>query len=138
MDLTKTEKNILKAVGECGQTTLTAHAIADKAGCSPAFVCEKLKDPEFKVMFREMIEASLSAETPQILQTFSDQAKQGSFKHGKLILELTGVYSEKQRVEMSGRVDVGVDIFKDEEEKNSFIRSTLEKFKENSGKTEEK
>lgn len=130
MELTKTEKNILKAVGECGQSTLTVQAIAEKAGCSPAFVCEKLKNQEFKGMFKEMLESSLSAETPQILQTMATNAKKGAFKEAKLLLELTGIYNEKQRMELSGRVDVGVDIFKDEEEKNSFIRSTLKRFAE--------
>jgi len=127
LELTKTEKNILKAVGECGSTSLTAHGIAEKAGCSPAFVCEKLKDPDFKTLFREVMEASLSAEVPEILKTFTEAAKQGSFKHGKLILELTGVYSEKQRVEMSGKVDLGDSPFKNEEERNEFIQTTLSK-----------
>ncbi len=114
-------------MGEAGQSTLTAKMIAEKAGVSPAKVCERLQDPDFKVMFREILEASLSQETPHILRAIAQEAKEGSLPHAKLILELTGVYSEKQRVEMSGKVDLGESPFKTPEERQEFLKQTLKR-----------
>jgi len=127
VELNEIDKKVLKAINETGQSQLTASAIAEKADCSVADVCERLRDPEFKGMYKEMLESTLTAETPQILNAMAAKAKQGSFKEAKLILELTGVYSEKQRVEMSGGIDVNVDVFKDDEEKNAFVEATLSK-----------
>lgn len=127
MEISELDKKILKALHETGQSQLTASIIAEKADCSVADVCERLRDPEFKSMYKEILESSLTAETPQILHAMAAKAKQGSFKEAKLILELTGVYSEKQRVEMSGGVDITIDAFKSEEERKAFVEATLGK-----------
>jgi len=127
VEINEKDKKILRAINEVGQEQLTASMIAEKADCSVAEVCERLKDPDFKGMYREMLESTLTAETPQILHTMAEKAKQGSFKEAKLILELTGIYSEKQRVEMSGGVDINIDAFKDNEERQAFLEATLGK-----------
>ena len=127
--ISTTDKKILRAVGESGQTTLTAKMLAEKAGVTPQTVCERLRDPDFKVMFREMLEASLAQETPHILRAMAQEAKEGSYQHAKLILELTGVYNEKQRVEMSGKVDMGESPFKTAEERQKFLEETLKRSK---------
>ncbi len=127
--ISQLEKKILKAVGECGQEMVTLHEIAQKAGCSPVKVCEKLKNPEFKTMFREVLEAGIAAEAPEILRSFTELAKNGSYQHGKLLLELSGIYSEKQKIEMSGTVDIGDSPFKNDDEKQAFIENTLKQVK---------
>lgn len=115
----------MAAAAECGQHRLTAEGLAALAGCSPALVCKKLKNPEFRQLFITSITNSLVMETPAILHTFTEAAKEGSFKHGKMILEITGVYQEKQRVELGGKIEVGDSPFKDDDERISFLKATV-------------
>jgi len=76
-------------------------------------------------LFITSITNSLVMETPAILHTFTEAAKEGSFKHGKMILEITGVYQEKQRVELGGKIEVGDSPFKDDDERISFLKATV-------------
>jgi hypothetical protein len=128
LKLSKVEKKILAAASECGQNRMTAEAIADLAGCSSALVCKKLQRPEFRQLFVECVQTSLVVETPAILHTFTNAAKEGSFKHGKLVLEMAGVYQEKQKVEIGGKVEVGDSPFKTDEEKASFLTATVAEY----------
>lgn len=126
--LSKVEKKILTAALECGQQRLTAEAIAGIAGCSAALVCKKLQRPEFRQLFVEAVQSSLVVETPAILHTFTQAAKEGSFKHGKLVLEMAGVYQEKQKVELGGKVEVGDSPFKTDDERREFLESTVSRY----------
>lgn len=135
--LSKTEKKILASAAETGQKQLTIDTIAAKAGCSPVLVAKKLQVPEFRQLFVEAIKSSLVGETPAILHTFVSAAKEGSFKHGKLILEMTGVHQDKQKVEMSGQVEINDTLFKTDEERISFLKETVGEFIKNSRSAEE-
>ena len=95
-------------------------------------VAKKLQVPEFRQLFVEAIKSSLIGETPAILHTFVSAAKEGSFKHGKLILEMTGVHTDKQKVEMSGQVEINDTLFKTDEERISFLKETVGEFVKNS------
>ncbi len=123
--LSRVEKRILAAALECGQTHLTVEGIAQAAGCSAEVVCKRLQRPEFKQLFTEAVQSALVAETPAILNTFVHAAKEGSFKHGKLILEITGMHQETQKVELAGKVDVGESLFQSDEERREFLQATL-------------
>jgi len=129
--LSRAEKKLLQAALESGQADgdrLTIDQIAESTGNSVAFVYKKLQDQEFKTMFMEALRSSHVAEVPAILQKFADLGRQGSFKHGKLILELAGVYSEESTVNV--KTDLGADPFKSDEERQDFARRTLEKYME--------
>jgi hypothetical protein len=125
--LTAGEKKLLAAVVKCGQNYLTAGSLAKEAGVSIKFVCEQLKDPEFRAMFTELVCSSLVAETPAILHTFAKLGKEGSFQHGKLILEIAGVHQDKQRVELDAKVDISESPFGSDEERREFLEGTLGK-----------
>ena len=129
--LSKTDRKILAAAAECGSKKLTVSGIAKIAGCSPAHVCKKLTDPEFKQLFSETLRTSLITEVPEILHAFVLAGKQGVFKHGKLILEMSGVHQDKQRVEIDGHLSSGDSPFKDDEERKAFLKATVEGFLSN-------
>lgn len=121
------EKKILAAALKCGEKRLSVSGLAEESGVKKTVICEKLKNPEFRQLFSEVMQAALTAETPEILHTFVSAAKEGSFKHGKLILELTGVYSEKQKIELGGKVELTETLFKSDEDRESFAKATLDK-----------
>ncbi|MNW10002.1 hypothetical protein D3C71_2071280 [compost metagenome] len=41
-----------------------------------------------------------------VLNTFVREAQRGSFQHGKVVLEMAGLYAEKSDVKLSGSVEV--------------------------------
>ncbi len=123
--LSNEDKKILKAAATCGQEMLTAKLLASKSGVHEAKICKKLMDPEFRSMFTEVVQSSLTMETPAILHTFAQKGKAGEFKHGKLILEITGMHEEKSKVELEGKVQFSESPFKDDEERRAFLEATL-------------
>lgn len=125
MRLSATDKRILNAALEAGRYRMTVDGIADRAGCSSTHICKRLKDPEFNQLFIETMRSSLLAETPEILAEFVKWGKEGSFKHGKLILEIAGVHTEKKKVDLGGSVAIESNPFTSEEEKKEFVRATF-------------
>lgn len=123
------ERKLLAAALKCGEQRLTVKALAEEAGVKSAFVHEKLKNPEFRQLFIEAIQTGITAETPAILHTFAQAAKEGSFQHGKLILELTGVHQDKQKVDISAKIEHNESLFKSDEERQAFLSATLSKLK---------
>ena len=57
--------------------------------------------PEFKALYkaksRELVDNSIAP----ILNTFVREALRGSFQHGKVILEMAGLYSEKSQLDVN-------------------------------------
>ena len=121
------EKRILAAALKCGEKRLSVASLAEESGVKKEVICEKLKVPEFRQLFVEVMQAALTAETPAILHTFTQAAKEGSFKHGQLILELTGVYNSKQKIELGGKVEFSESPFKSDEERRAFLEATMNK-----------
>ncbi len=127
IQISSKDKKLLEAVLSCGRERLTIDAIAVRAGLKPDYVCDRLRDPVFRTMFAEAAQSSLIGETPSILYEFAQQAKAGSFKHGKLILEITGLHQEKQRVELDAKVEVDTDLFT-KEERQTLIKTITSKY----------
>ncbi len=126
-NLSAPEKRILKAALKCGEQKLTLAGLAEESGVKASMLCEKLKSPEFRQLFVETMRSALTAETPSILHTFVQAAKEGSFQHGKLILEVTGVHSDKQKLELGGKVEFSESPFKTPEDRRSFVEATAAK-----------
>lgn len=86
---------------------------------------ELLTDKGFKGEFLGQLQTALAADMPQILQRFVVEAMDGSFKHGKLLMELAGLYEEKRK--LTGTMSLKHSLerpFKDEDERMSFIEAT--------------
>jgi DNA-binding transcriptional regulator YhcF (GntR family) len=64
--------------------------------------------PEFKTLYkaksRELVDNSIAP----VLNTFVREALRGSFQHGKVILEMAGLYSEKSQLEVTGEINVNM------------------------------
>ena len=130
-NLSRKDRKILQFAaqsGGMGLERLTVEQISKGTGCSADFIYKRLADPDFKTLFFETLKTSLAVETPAILKTFVEAAKSGSFKHGKLILELAGLYSEEANLNLKTKVELGESPFKSEEAKVNFIKATLGKY----------
>lgn len=130
--LTKTEREILMAAGEASpEKGLSVEAISEKTGISQDRIYEKLQRNEFRELFLEALTNSLAAEVPSILHAFVQQGKSGSFNHGKLLLEITGVYKEKKEIKNRHMLSSdNENPFKDESERKDFVRQTLQRLNE--------
>ena len=128
--LNKNEKKILTEAMNCGAQKLTVTAIAKKVGVKPEYVVEKLKKPEFRQLFVESMQDGIVAEAPAILHSFVNAAKEGSFQHGKLILELAGVHQENQRIDLHAKMEVEQSLFKSDDERRDFLKATLAEIRE--------
>lgn len=124
---TPSQKKILATVRSCGQDNLTADVLALKAGIKIEKLYEVLADPEFREIFNGVVRTSVLAETPAILHKFIEEGKQGSFPHGKLVLELAGIHQDKQKLELEGNVEFTETPFKSDDEKRAFVEATLSK-----------
>jgi len=124
MALTDLEKKVLKIVSSEAGRRLTVEELADRVGCQASTVYKRLQNKEFRDLFMEAMRNSIAASVPEVMNAFIDRAKTGSFKHGKLILEVSGIYEETKNI----KADVGMSEespFKDDNETKDFLKKTL-------------
>lgn len=124
--MTELETRILKVVVSAGGHRLSIEELANEVGCTADTVYKRLSDkPEFQELFKEALVNSLTAELPGIFGSFVDEAKAGSFKHGKLLMELTGVYKEDKNSTINVNMREAEEPFKSDEDRRSFLKATL-------------
>lgn len=137
--LSAQDKRILRFAsqsGNLGRARMTAEQIARDAECSEDYLYDRLNDTMFRTLFFETLRASLAVETPAILHKFVEAAKEGSFRHGKLILEIAGVYSEETSLNLKAEVGVAGSPFESDDEKAAFVKATFGKLLEDTTKDE--
>ena len=59
-------------------------------------------------MYKSQSKALVDQSIAPVLNTFVREALRGSFQHGKVILEMAGLYSDKQQIEVTGGIDVNL------------------------------
>lgn len=123
--LTSKEKKILEEAMKCGEQKLTITAIAKRVGVKPDYVVKCLKKPEFRQLFVESMQDGIVSEAPAILHSFVNAAKEGSFQHGKLILELAGIHQDNQRIDLNAKVETDHNMFKSHDERREFLKATI-------------
>jgi len=131
MKLSRMDKKILRFAAQAGGTNMdrfTIEQISTDTGCTVDFIHKRLSDQDFRSLFFDTLRTSLAVETPAILQRFVMEAKAGSFKHGKLILELSGLYNEETNLNVNATVAVGESPFKSEEDRSKFLKATLQEY----------
>lgn len=131
MKLSRRDIKILQFAAQASGTHMdrfTLEQISKDAGCTVEFIHKRLSDFEFRSLFFETLKTSLAVETPAILQKFVLEAKSGSFKHGKLILELAGLYNEETNVNVNANVTVGESPFRSAEDRSKFLQATLKEY----------
>lgn len=64
------------------------------------------KKPEFQALYKAQSKALVDQSIAPVLNTFVREALRGSFQHGKVILEMAGLYSEKSQLEVTGEIGI--------------------------------
>lgn len=124
MDLTELEQRLLKTISATG-ARMTVEELADAVGCQASTIYRRLQNKNFKDLFVETMKTSLTAEVPGILKAFVGEALSGSFRHGKLLLEIAKVYTEEKKIVGDIGVREGETPFQSAEERQEWLQATL-------------
>lgn len=94
LDVLMNPENRMKSVAD-----ICKIAKIDRATYYRAFAKQEFVDA-YKKMSTDLVNQNISS----VLNAFIKQAQRGSFQHGKVLLEMAGVYSEKANINLSGEV----------------------------------
>jgi len=86
--------------------------ICKLACCSRVIYYEAFKKPGFQALYKAQSRALVDQSVAPVLNTFVREALRGSFQHGKVILEMAGLYSEKSQVDVN--MDFNINLTVDE------------------------
>jgi hypothetical protein len=103
---TEKEKNLLEVMLNPENRMKSITDICKLAKCSRPIYYEAFSKPGFVALYRQMSMNLVKQSVGPVLNTFIREAQRGSFQHGKVILEMAGVYSESSKVELGGKLNV--------------------------------
>lgn len=101
---TEAEKRILELLLTPEHRMKSITEICKLAACSRTIYYNAFKKPEFQALYKAQSRALVDQSIAPVLNTFVREALRGSFQHGKVILEMAGLYSEKSTLEVTGEV----------------------------------
>lgn len=103
---TEKEKILLELLLTPEHRTKSITEICRLACCTRTIYYDAFKKPAFNALYesktRELVKQSIGP----VINTFVREALRGSFQHGKVILEMAGLYSEKSTLELTGEVNI--------------------------------
>ena len=71
------------------------------ANCTRTTYYEAFSKPGFKTIYETKSKELVKHAIGPVINAFIKEAVRGSFPHGKVILEMAGIYSEKQDVQLN-------------------------------------
>ncbi|MHB8061268.1 MAG: phBC6A51 family helix-turn-helix protein [Ruminiclostridium sp.] len=95
LDIMLSPENRMKSVAD-----ICKLAKVDRATYYRAF-----QKPEFVEIYNKRSVDLVKQSVASVLNTFVREAQRGSFQHGKVLLEMAGVYTEKSDVNVSGTLE---------------------------------
>jgi hypothetical protein len=63
---------------------------------------EAFKDQSFLTVYNDVSKQIIQSAVMPTINAFKKQAARGSYQHGKVLLEMAGLYKENSKVELSG------------------------------------
>lgn len=103
---TEKEKNLLEVLLNPENRMKSITDICKLAKCTRPVYYEAFAKPEFVEIYNKQSVDLVKQNVASVINTFVREAQRGSFQHGKVILEMAGVYTEKSDVKVSGTLDV--------------------------------
>ncbi len=100
---TAAEKRLLEVLLNPENRWKSITAICDIAKCSRKAYYRAFAKPAFTAYYKEESRRLVEREIAPLVHTFVQQAKGGSFQHGKVLLEMADMYQEKSRTELTGK-----------------------------------
>ncbi len=105
-NLTKSEQNLLEVMLNPENRMKSVTEICKLAKIERVTYYRAFQKPEFVEIYNKRSVDLVKQSVASVLNTFVREAQRGSFQHGKIILEMAGVYTEKSDVKVSGAVNV--------------------------------
>lgn len=102
--LTESEQKLLEVLTNPDYRMKSIKELCLIAQISRATYYRAFEKPEFQAIYKAQSRALVDQSIAPVLNTFVREALRGSFQHGKVILEMAGLYSEKTTVEHTGEV----------------------------------
>lgn len=101
--LTDTEEKLLEVMLNPENRMKSITDICNMAKISRMTYYRAFEKPEFTEVYNNKSKDLIKQAVAPVINTFIREAQRGSFQHGKVILEMAGIYAEKQQVEMTGK-----------------------------------
>lgn len=102
---TEKEKNLLEVLLNPENRMKSITDICKLAKCSRPIYYEAFAKPKFIELYNRQSTDLIKQNVASVINTFIREAKRGSFQHGKVILEMAGVYTEKSDIKVSGKIE---------------------------------
>jgi len=106
--LTEKEKILLTVLLNPEYRTKSVTDMCKIANCTRTTYYESFSKPGFKAIYEEKTKEIVKQSIGPVVNAFVREALRGSFQHGKVILEMAGLYSDKQQIEVTGGIDVNL------------------------------
>ena len=101
--LTRKEENLIEVMLDPANRMKSITDICKRANCSRVTYYEAFNKPGFVKIHKERSVALAEKYLGSVMNAFVREAARGSFQHGKILLEMAGVYKETTRKELTGK-----------------------------------
>lgn len=101
-DLPAKEQKLLKVLTNPENRQKSVTDICKLADCSRTKYYKAWKKDRFKQLVKKTAEDLVIESLLPTINAFTKKAKEGSFRHGKVVLEMAQVYKETQKHEVEG------------------------------------
>ena len=108
IELTENDKRLLEVLLNPDYRMKSITDLCNIAKISRMAYYRAMEKPEFKSLYKAKSKELVDNAIAPVLNTFVREALRGSFQHGKVILEMAGLYSDKQQIEVTGGIDVNL------------------------------
>lgn len=105
-ELTEKEKALLEILINPDYRMKSITDICKAAKCSRNIYYNAFSKPEFVEIYKQKSMDMVKQSVAPVLNTFIREAQRGSFQHGKVLLEMAGIYIEKQRLDHGGNINI--------------------------------
>lgn len=111
---TEKEKNLLEVLINPDYRMKSITDICKAAKCSRNIYYDAFAKPEFVEIYKKRSVDMVKQSIASVINTFIREAQRGSFQHGKVLLEMAGIYTEKSDVNLSGDMEFEITLVDDE------------------------
>ena len=98
---TTAEQKLLEVLLNPEFRTATVTEICKQAGISRQTYYKTTKKPEFMALYESQARDLVREAVGPVINAFVKAAKEGSYPHGKVILEMAGLYAESKNVTLN-------------------------------------
>lgn len=100
--LTEKEKNLLEVLLSPENRMKSITDICKLAKCTRPVYYEAFSKPGFVEIYKRRSMDMVKQSIASVLNTFIREAQRGSFQHGKVLLEMAGMHTDKLEVDDTG------------------------------------